>query len=68
MTMVKFLYWATVNLTGETVNFIDYDYYEIGTVMRYKGVTVTIKDFAVEKDDISCGELKMQMEDMRYYD
>lgn len=68
MFMLKFLYWATVNLTGEKVNFIDYDYHAIGDVIRHNGMTVTINDLAVEKDDVSCEELKMQMEDMRYYD
>ena len=64
--MVTFLYWAIVKGTGEKVNFIDADFYEIGTEVTFKNQIVTIVDVAVEEDPISCEELGMQEEDFRY--
>ena len=64
--MVIFLYWAIVKGTGEKVNFIDADFYEIGTEVTFKNQIVTIVDVAVEEDPISCEELGMQEEDFRY--
>ena len=62
---MRFLYWATAE-NKERINFISEDFFEEGTVIDYKGMKVTIDDLAVE-EDISCEELSMQMEDMRYY-
>ena len=62
---MRFLYWATAE-NGVKVNFISENFYEEGTTIDYKGVMVTINDLAVE-EDISYEEVKMQMEDMKYY-
>lgn len=62
---MRFLYWATAE-NGVKVNFISENFYEEGTTADYNGVMVTIDDLAVE-GSVSCEELKMQMEDMRYY-
>ena len=62
---MRFLYWATAK-NGVKVNFISENFYEEGTTVDYNGVMVTIDDLAVE-EIFSCEELKMQMEDMRYY-
>ena len=64
--MVTFLYWAIVKGTGEKVNFIDADFYEIGTEVTFKNQIAIIVDVAVEEDPISCEELGMQEEDFRY--
>jgi hypothetical protein len=61
---MRFLYWATAE-NGVKVNFISENFFEEGAVVDYKGVKVTINDLAVE-EDISCEELLMQREDMRY--
>ena len=63
--MLRFLYWATSN-NGKQINFIDERLFEEGEVIFYKGEQVTITDLDIDKS-ISCQELKMQMEDMRYY-
>ena len=63
--MLRFLYWATNN-NGKQINFIDERLFEEGEVIFYKGEQVTITDLDIDKS-ISCQELKMQMEDMRYY-
>ena len=62
---MRFLYWATAE-NGVKVNFISENLYEEGTTVDYNGVIVTIDDLAVE-ENFSYEELKMQMEDMRYY-
>jgi hypothetical protein len=62
---MRFLYWATAE-NGVKVNFISENFYEEGTTVDYNGVMVTIDDLAVE-ENFSCEELKMQMEDMKYY-
>lgn len=65
--MLRFLYWAVTKATGEKVNFIDENFYDIGAEAIFKNQTVVILDLAVEEDtSISCEELKMQMEDLRY--
>lgn len=64
--MLRFLYWAVVKATGENVNFIDENLFDIGEKVNLKGKEVEILDMAVE-ENISCEELNMQMEDMRYY-
>lgn len=63
--MLRFLYWAVVKATGEKINFIDENLFEIGEDIEFKGQKVSILDFAVE-EDISCEEIKMSMEDMMY--
>lgn len=63
--MLRFLYWAVVKATGEKVNFIDENLFEIGEDIEFKGQKVSILDFAVE-ENISCEEIKMSMEDMIY--
>ena len=63
--MLRFLYWAVVKATGEKVNFIDENLFDIGETILYKGQEVFIEDLAVE-ENISCAELKMQREDMMY--
>lgn len=63
--MLRFLYWAVVKATGEKVNFIDENLFEIGEDIEFKGQKVSILDFAVE-ENISCEEIKMSMEDMMY--
>lgn len=63
--MLRFLYWAVVKATGEKINFIDENLFEIGEVIEFKGQKVSILDFAVE-ENISCEEIKMSMEDMMY--
>ena len=63
---MRFLYWATIKDSNVKVNFISENFYEEGSVVEYNGITVIINDFAIEPT-ISCEELKMQMEDMRYY-
>lgn len=63
--MLRFLYWAVVKTTGEKVNFIDENLFEIGEDIEFKGQKVSILDFAVE-ENISCEEIKMSMEDMMY--
>ena len=62
---MRFLYWAIAE-DGDRVNFISEDFFEEGMVIDYKGRKVTINDLAIEKD-ISCEELSMQREDIRYY-
>jgi hypothetical protein len=62
---MRFLYWATAE-NGVKVNFISENFYEEGTTVDYNDVMVTIDDLAVE-DNIFCEELKMQMEDIKYY-
>lgn len=63
--MLRFLYWAVVKATGEKINFIDENLFEIGEDIEFKGQKVSILDFAVE-ENISCEEIKMSMEDMMY--
>lgn len=63
--MLRFLYWAVVKATGEKVNFIDENLFEIGEDIEFKGQKISILDFAVE-ENISCEEIKMSMEDMMY--
>lgn len=63
---MRFLYWATIKDSNVKVNFISENFYEEGSVVEYNGITVIINDLAIEPI-ISCEELKMQMEDMRYY-
>ena len=63
---MRFLYWATIKDSNVKVNFISENFYEEGSVVEYNGITVIINDLAIEPT-ISCEELKMQMEDMRYY-
>ena len=63
---IRFLYWATIMDTNIKVNFISENLYEEGSIVEYNGIIVVIDDLAVEPM-ISCQELKMQMEDMRYY-
>ena len=63
---IRFLYWATIKDSNVKVNFISENFYEVGSVVEYNGITVIINDLAIEPI-ISCEELKMQMEDMRYY-
>lgn len=63
--MLRFLYWAVVKATGEEVNFIDENLFDIGSEIVFKNQTAVIADFAVE-DNISCEEIQMQMEDLRY--
>lgn len=63
--MLRFLYWAVVKATGEKVNFIDENLFEIGEDIEFKGQKVSILDFAIE-ENISCEEIKMSMEDMMY--
>ena len=63
---MRFLYWATIKDSNVKVNFISENFYEVGSVVEYNGITVIINDLAIEPI-ISCEELKMQMEDMRYY-
>lgn len=62
---MRFLYWAAKE-SGETINFMHDFLFEVGEVVDYKGERITILDVAVE-DTVSCEELNMQMEDMRYY-
>ena len=62
---MRFLYWATAE-NGVKVNFMSENFYEEGTTVDYNGIMVTIDDLAVE-ENFSCEELKMQMEDMKYY-
>lgn len=64
--MLRFLYWAVVKATGENVNFIDENLFDIGEKVNLKGKEVEILDMAVE-ENVSCEELNMQMEDMKYY-
>lgn len=64
--MLRFLYWATKE-NGEAVNFISENLYEEGEKVLYKEELVTITDLDID-NSISCQELKMQMEDMRFYD
>ena len=63
--MLRFLYWATKE-NGQQINFIDERLFAEGDTIYYKGEKVTITDLDVDKS-ISAQELKMQMEDMRYY-
>ena len=63
--MLRFLYWAVDKTTGENVNFIDENLYEVGDTVLYKGQEVVIVDMAVD-NPISCDEIKMQMEDLMY--
>ena len=63
---IRFLYWATIKDSNVKANFISENFYEVGSVVEYNGITVIINDLAIEPI-ISCEELKMQMEDMRYY-
>ena len=63
---MRFLYWATIMDTNVKVNFISENLYEEGSIVEYNGIVVVINDLAVEPM-ISCEEIKMQMEDMRYY-
>lgn len=64
--MLRFLYWAVVKATGEEVNFIDENLFEVGMDIEFKGQEVSILDLAVE-ENISCEELVMQKGDMVYY-
>ena len=63
--MLRFLYWAVIKATGEKVNFIDENLFDIGSEVIFKNQTVVIADLAVE-DNISCEEIQMSMEDLRY--
>lgn len=63
--MLRFLYWAVVKATGEEVNFIDENLFEVGMDIEFKGQKVSILDLAVESN-VSCEEIKMSMEDMMY--
>ena len=64
--MLRFLYWAVVKATGEEVNFIDENLFEVGMDIEFKGQKVSILDLAVESN-VSCEELAMQKGDMIYY-
>ena len=63
---MRFLYWATIIDTNVKVNFISENFYEEGSIVEYNGIIVVIDDLAVEPM-ISCEEIAMQKEDMRYY-
>lgn len=63
--MLRFLYWAVDNTTGEEVNFINENLFEVGEVIEFNGQKVSIVDIAIE-ENISCEEIKMSMEDMIY--
>ena len=63
---MRFLYWATIMDTNVKVNFMSENFYEEGSIVEYNGIIVVIDDLAVEPM-ISCEELVMQKEDMRYY-
>lgn len=63
---MRFLYWATIMDTNVKVNFMSENFYEEGSIIEYNGIIVVIDDLAVEPM-ISCEELVMQKEDMRYY-
>ena len=52
--------------TNIKVNFISENLYEEGSIVEYNGIIVVIDDLAVEPM-ISCEEIIMQKEDMRYY-
>ena len=62
---MRFLYWATAE-NGVKVNFMSESFYEEGSIVDYKGISVIIDDLAIE-ENISCSELLAQKEDMMYY-
>ena len=63
---MRFLYWATIMDTNVKVNFMSENFYEEGSIVEYNGIIVVIDDLAVEPI-ISCEEIVMQKEDMKYY-
>ena len=64
--MLRFLYWAVIKATGEEVNFINENLFDIGEEVVVNEQVVSIVDFAID-ENISSEELALQKGDMEYY-
>lgn len=54
-----YYYWIQNKLTGETDNFIDDTFYDIGTEIPLRGETYVVTDIAAaEAKVVTCEDLK----------